>query len=199
MFTGIIECLGTVVALKNEGSNLHIFVKSAISNELKVDQSLSHNGVCLTVVEINNDTYKVVAVAETLQKTNIGKLKVDDIVNLERAMIAGGRLDGHLVQGHVDATATVKNIQDENGSWLFTIQYTPSKEHIVVAKGSVCIDGVSLTVVNPVDDTFSVAIIPYTYEHTRFNQYKIGDTVNIEFDIIGKYFARYFELYSQKD
>jgi riboflavin synthase len=198
MFTGIIECLGTVVALKNEGSNLHIFVKSAISNELKVDQSLSHNGVCLTVVEINNDTYKVVAVAETLQKTNIGKLKVDDIVNLERAMIAGGRLDGHLVQGHVDATATVKNIQDENGSWLFTIQYTPSKEHIVVAKGSVCIDGVSLTVVNPVDDTFSVAIIPYTYEHTRFNQYKIGDTVNIEFDIIGKYFARYFELYSQK-
>jgi riboflavin synthase len=198
MFTGIIECLGKVVALENEGSNLHIFVKAAISNELKVDQSLSHNGVCLTVVEINNDRYKVVAVSETLQKTNIGNLKVGDIVNLERAMIAGGRLDGHLVQGHVDATATVKNIQDENGSWLFTIQYTPSKEHVVVAKGSVCIDGVSLTVVNPVDNTFSVAIIPYTYEHTRFNQYQIGDTVNIEFDIIGKYFARYFELYSQK-
>jgi riboflavin synthase len=198
MFTGIIECLGTVVALENEGSNLHIFVKSSITNELKIDQSLSHNGVCLTVVEINNDTYKVVAVAETLQKTNIGNLKVGDKVNLERAMVAGGRLDGHLVQGHVDATATIKNIQDKNGSWLFTIQYTPSKEHVVVAKGSVCIDGVSLTVVNPIDDTFSVAIIPYTYEHTRFNQYKIGDTVNIEFDIIGKYFARYFELYSRK-
>jgi riboflavin synthase len=198
MFTGIIECLGEVVAIEKEGTNLHITVSSPISEQLKIDQSVSHNGVCLTVVAINNNTHRVVAVDETLKKTNIGNLTTGSVVNVERAMMMGGRFDGHLVQGHVDATATVIDIKDENGSWLFTFQYEPTKEHVVVAKGSVCIDGVSLTVVNPVENKFSVAIIPYTYEYTCFHKYKVGDTVNIEFDIIGKYFARYFELYAQK-
>jgi riboflavin synthase len=198
MFTGIIECLGEVVIAEKVESNLHITISSSISAQLKIDQSVSHNGVCLTVVEVHHNTHKVVAVDETLKKTNTGNLIKGSSVNVERAMMMGGRFDGHLVQGHVDATATVIDIKDENGSWLFTFQYEPTKEHVVVAKGSVCIDGVSLTVVNPVENKFSVAIIPYTYEYTCFHKYIVGDTVNIEFDIIGKYFARYFELYAQK-
>ncbi len=196
MFTGIVECLGTVVFAEKEAANLKLKVASSISPELKIDQSVSHNGVCLTVVAIENSTHTVVAIDETLQKTNIGNLKQGDTVNLERAMLTGARLDGHMVQGHVDATGIITNIKDENGSWSFTIQYKPQPEHMVVAKGSICIDGVSLTVVNPVNDLFSVAIIPYTYEHTCFHYYKVGDKVNLEFDIIGKYFARYFELYA---
>jgi riboflavin synthase len=195
MFTGIIETVGKIKSINSEGDNIHFTVKSDISSVLKVDQSVSHNGVCLTVVEVNGNTHRVTAVAETLQKTNLKNLNIGDFVNLERAMMVGGRLDGHLVQGHVDATAKIISIKDENGSWLFTFHYQPSKEFLLVNKGSVCIDGVSLTVVNPTENKFSVAIIPYTFQNTVFQHYKTGNMVNIEFDIIGKYFSRHFEVY----
>lgn len=197
MFTGIIETLGTIVKVETAGTNMNFTIQSAISSKLKIDQSLSHNGVCLTVVALHEDTHTVTAIDETLQKTNLKYWKTGNKVNLERAMIAGGRLDGHFVQGHVDQVATITNIQDTNGSWLFTLQYKPDKEHMVVNKGSICIDGVSLTVVNPAYNEFSVAIIPYTHEHTLFHQYQIGQTVNLEFDIIGKYFLKYIDLYAQ--
>lgn len=194
MFTGIIESLGRVKQLEKDGGNLHITVESSLSGELKIDQSVAHNGVCLTVVEINEDTYRVTAIDETLEKTNLSQLKSGDMVNLERAMIMGARLDGHLVQGHVDQTAICTGIEEKDGSWFFTFTYDPKSGNVTIEKGSVTIDGVSLTVVNSGASEFSVAIIPYTYEHTRFNSYRVGSEVNLEFDVIGKYVSRYMEL-----
>ena len=190
MFTGIIETLGEITQLKREQGNLHITVKSAISNDLKVDQSVAHNGVCLTVVDFQTAQHTVTAIDETLQKTNIGDLKVGDLVNLERCMQMNGRLDGHIVQGHVDQTAKCVDLQDTDGSWLFTFEYDASKGNVTVEKGSVCVNGISLTVVNSGANIFSVAIIPYTFEHTNLQNVKPGRFVNIEFDIIGKYVAR---------
>lgn len=186
MFTGIIEDLGEIIGIEKEGNNIHFSVKSRLSNELKIDQSVAHNGVCLTVVDIVDDIYKVTAIKETLAKTNLGDLVVGSLVNLERAMAANGRFDGHVVQGHVDQTGVCESITDENGSWMFTIDHE-AKGHITVEKGSITINGVSLTVVNSTTNNFSVCIIPYTFEHTSFKTLKPGDTVNLEFDIIGKY------------
>ncbi|RNC92850.1 MAG: riboflavin synthase [Allomuricauda sp.] len=193
MFTGIIETLGEVVDLKKEGENLHISVSSPITSELKIDQSVSHNGVCLTVVELNGLVYTVTAIQETLEKSALGLLKVGDAVNLERAMILGNRLDGHLVQGHVDQVAACTKIEERDGSWFFTFTYDASKNNVTIEKGSITIDGVSLTVVDSKKDSFSVAIIPYTYEHTRFKSYQEGSLVNLEFDVIGKYVARFMQ------
>lgn len=194
MFTGIIETLGTVEKLEKEGDNLHITVASEITNELKIDQSVSHNGVCLTVVDINNEKYTVTAIEETLDKTNLGTLKVGNKVNLERAMKLGARLDGHIVQGHVDQIATCISVQEKDGSWIFGFQYDSKMNNVTIEKGSITVDGVSLTVVDSKKDSFSVAIIPYTYEHTRFHSYKVGTTVNLEFDVVGKYVARLIAL-----
>ena len=188
MFTGIIEQIGYITAIKKEGENIHFTVQSSIANELKIDQSVAHNGACLTVVSIKDDEYTVTAIHETLEKTNLGEWKVGAKVNLERCMQMNGRLDGHIVQGHVDTTATCTNIEDQNGSWKFTFNYLT--EQVTVEKGSITVNGVSLTVVDSKDRQFSVCIIPYTYEHTNFNQLKIGDKINLEFDIIGKYVAR---------
>ncbi len=190
MFTGIIETLGTVTQLKREQSNLHITIQSAISKELKIDQSVAHNGVCLTVVAIADDSHTVTAIDETLQKSNIGDFKLGDLVNLERCMQMNGRLDGHIVQGHVDQTAICINLQENDGSWVFTFEYDAANGNVTVEKGSVCVNGISLTVVNSKDNSFSVAIIPYTYEHTNLQQVKVGAKVNLEFDIIGKYVAK---------
>lgn len=195
MFTGIIETIGQITNIQREGSNIHFTVQSAISKEFKIDQSVSHNGVCLTVVELENDTHTVTAIDETLIKSNLGKLKIGSPVNLERAMPNNARLDGHMVQGHVDLTGTCVDIKSADGSWYFTFEYPLSKDHIVVDKGSICINGVSLTVCDPVDNRFSVAIIPYTFEHTTFGHLKIGDPINLEFDIIGKYIAKYIQAY----
>ena len=194
MFTGIIETLGTVKNVVKEQENVHLTIESAITNELKIDQSVAHNGVCLTVVDINNDEYTVTAIKETLDKTNIGKLKTSAIVNLERAMKLGDRLDGHIVQGHVDETGVCKNIKDENGSTVYTFEYTSDKNNVTIEKGSITINGVSLTVVNSTKTGFSVAIIPYTWENTTFKTLQVGDTVNLEFDVIGKYVARLTNL-----
>lgn len=190
MFTGIIETLGKITHLKRDGGNLHLSISSTLTSELKVDQSVAHNGVCLTVVNINNDEYTVTAVEETLLKTNLNDLKVGSLVNLERAMILGSRLDGHIVQGHVDTTATCTRVEERDGSWYFTFAYEPNPQHVTIEKGSITIDGVSLTVVNSLQNSFSVAIIPYTYEHTRFKEYIKGSRVNLEFDVIGKYVAK---------
>lgn len=189
MFTGIIEALGKVEKIENEGSNIHFTIKSDLTNELKIDQSLAHNGVCLTVVKINDDVYTVTAIKETLAKSNLGDLKVGSKVNLERAMAASSRFDGHIVQGHVDQTGICQSVKEENGSWMFTITHE-AKDHITVEKGSITINGVSLTVVNSKQNQFSVCIIPYTFEHTSFKTLQPGDTVNLEFDIIGKYVER---------
>ena len=194
MFTGIIETLGEVVALKKEGENLHISIQSAITPELKIDQSVSHNGVCLTVVDIQNRVYTVTAIQETLDKTSLGSLVLGSKVNLERAMVLGARLDGHIVQGHVDQTAVCEKIEEKEGSWFFTFRYDASKNNITIEKGSITVDGVSLTVVDSQKNQFSVAIIPYTYEHTCFNTYSKGSVVNLEFDVIGKYVARLMEF-----
>ncbi|MBL4651741.1 MAG: riboflavin synthase [Flavobacteriales bacterium] len=188
MFTGIVETLGTVKQLEREGGNLHITVESNITSELKIDQSVAHNGVCLTVIEINNAEYIVTAIDETLQKTNLGSLNVGDGVNLERCMQMNGRLDGHMVQGHVDTTGTCTKIEQQDGSWKFTFTY--SSDDVTVTKGSITINGVSLTVVDSLLNQFSVCIIPYTYENTSFKSFKIDSKVNLEFDIIGKYVAR---------
>ena len=196
MFTGIIETLGTIQSLKNENDNLHVSVKSAITNELKIDQSVAHNGVCLTVIAIENDVYTVTAIAETINKTNLGEWKTGDSLNLERAMMLGSRLDGHIVQGHVDQTGICKNIENANGSWYFTFEYDADLNNITIEKGSITVNGVSLTVVNSKKNEFSVAIIPYTYEHTNFKDFKIGTKINLEFDVIGKYVARLFEVRS---
>lgn len=190
MFTGIIEELGTVSEVRKENSNLILTIATAFTPELKVDQSVAHNGVCLTVVEINGNEYKVTAIDETLKRTNLGSLKPGDKINLERCMKLGDRLDGHIVQGHVDTVAEVTRIEEQNGSWLFYFKYPFSSENVTVEKGSVCVNGVSLTVVESKDHSFSVAIIPFTWEHTNFHTLKTGDFVNIEFDVIGKYVAR---------
>lgn len=190
MFTGIIETIGVVTQVEKDLENLHLTIQSNITNELKIDQSVAHNGVCLTVVEITNDTYVVTAIKETIDKTNIGDLKVGDEVNLERAMKLGDRLDGHIVQGHVDETGICKGIKDEVGSTLFTFEYNSVNNNVTIEKGSITVNGVSLTVVNSKDNEFSVAIIPYTLEHTTFKNFKIGSKINLEFDVIGKYVAR---------
>ena len=192
MFTGIIEAAGEVVELQKEGGNLHITVSSSISNELKIDQSVAHNGVCLTVVAINDSTHTVTAIEETLSKTNLSTLEAGDLVNLERCMQMNGRLDGHIVQGHVDQTAVCTSVKEMDGSWFYTFNYDPSFGNITVEKGSITVNGVSLTVVDSNDDHFSVAIIPYTHDHTNFKGIKLNDVVNLEFDIIGKYVAKLF-------
>lgn len=194
MFTGIIEETGEITALKPENGNLHINVKAEIASELKVDQSVAHNGVCLTVVNIHGKEYTVTAIQETLDKSNLGDLKVGGIVNLERGMKLGARLDGHIVQGHVDQTAVCKNVLEKEGSWEFTFEYDPELQNITIEKGSITVNGVSLTVVNSKRNEFSVAIIPYTYENTTFKNLKKGDRVNLEFDVIGKYVKRLNEL-----
>lgn len=193
MFTGIIETLGLVNKLEKEGSNLHITIKSELVNELQIDQSVAHNGVCLTVVSLDEDTYTVTAIEETLLKTNLDKLQVGDKVNLELAMVLGSRLDGHIVQGHVDQTGVCIATDEKDGSHIFTFEYNTGENNVTIEKGSITIDGVSLTVVNSKQNSFSVAIIPYTYEHTRFNSYTIGTKVNLEFDVIGKYVAKLME------
>jgi riboflavin synthase len=190
MFSGIIETLGEVVYLKTTQSNLHITVKSDFTNELKIDQSVAHNGVCLTVVNIENANYTVTAIDETLAKTNLGKLNVGDKVNLERCLRVGDRLDGHIVQGHVDQTAVCVDLKEVDGSWMYTFEYDASKNNITVEKGSISVNGVSLTVVNSLKNRFSVCIIPYTYEHTNFKNIKSGTVVNLEFDILGKYISK---------
>ncbi|MFI1770696.1 riboflavin synthase [Thalassobellus citreus] len=194
MFTGIIENIGVISDLKKELDNLHITIKSPITSELKVDQSVAHNGVCLTVVKIVDDTYTVTAIKETLDKTSLGTIEINDKVNLERAMMLGDRLDGHIVQGHVDQTAICTNVEEANGSWVFTFSYDSSLNNITIEKGSITINGTSLTVVNSKKDSFSVAIIPYTYEHTNFHTFKKGTVVNLEFDVLGKYVAKLLEL-----
>ena len=194
MFTGIIETIGKVIELKKEGSNLHLIVQSSLSNELKIDQSVSHNGVCLTVVEVSGNTHRVTAIDETLKKTNLGLLQIGDEINLERCTKIGDRLDGHIVQGHVDQTGECVSVEEQNGSWLYTFQYSPSKNNLLVEKGSVCINGISLTAFNANGNLFSVAIIPYTHEHTNIKHIMKGSLVNLEFDIIGKYVARMTEF-----
>lgn len=190
MFTGIIETLGTVKEIKTEGTNLHFTIESALSNELKIDQSVSHNGVCLTVVALNDTAHTVTAIQETLEKSNLQHLDLGMKVNLERCMQMNGRLDGHIVQGHVDQTGICILREELDGSWEYRFKYDSSKGNVTVEKGSVCINGISLTVVNSADDEFSVFIIPYTFEHTNLQEVSVGDTVNLEFDIIGKYVAR---------
>jgi len=196
MFTGIIESKGTIIRATPEGSNVHFTIASEISEALKIDQSVAHNGVCLTVVGLSEGTHTVTAVEETLRRSSLGQWGTGSTVNVERAMKADARLDGHLVQGHVDATGTCVYIDERDGSWYFRFRYEPGEERLLVDKGSVCINGVSLTVVEPKGDEFSVAIIPYTYEHTNFKEMKVGEAVNLEFDIIGKYIARYAKLYA---
>ena len=194
MFTGIIEELGEITELNQKDKNLNITVKAEMTSELKIDQSVAHNGVCLTVVDLKGNTYTVTAIRETLQKTDLGHLKVGDKVNLERGMKLGARLDGHIVQGHVDQTAVCTKVSENNGSWEFTFEYDPSLENITIEKGSITINGVSLTVVNSKKNQFSVAIIPYTFENTTFKYLKEGMTVNLEFDVIGKYVKRLTEI-----
>jgi riboflavin synthase len=193
MFTGIIEEVATVHHLEKENDNLHLTIKANFTSELKIDQSVAHNGVCLTVVEINNDLFKVTAIKETLDKTNLGNLNVGDSVNLERGMILGERLDGHLVQGHVDQTGVCIEKTSQNGSHIFTFKYDESLGNVTIEKGSITVNGVSLTVVNSKEDSFSVAIIPYTLEHTTFSKIVSGDIVNLEFDVIGKYARRLYK------
>ncbi|WP_298532078.1 riboflavin synthase [uncultured Algibacter sp.] len=195
MFTGIIEDIGIITDLKPELDNLHISVRSKITSELKIDQSVAHNGVCLTVVSINDDEYTVTAIKETLDKTSLTHLKTNDKVNLERAMKLGDRLDGHIVQGHIDQIATCTEVTEENGSWVFTFNYDSSLNNITIEKGSITVNGTSLTVVNSKKNSFSVAIIPFTYEHTNFSTFKIGTVVNLEFDVLGKYVSRLMELH----
>ena len=195
MFTGIVEAPGTITRIVPEGDNVHFTIESAISRELKIDQSLAHDGVCLTVVECDEKRHTVTAIRETMQRTRLGEWEVGTIVNLERAMRAGARLDGHIVQGHVDTVGECLSVEEAAGSWYFQFRYRPTPETLLVDKGSVCINGVSLTVVEPEEDTFKVAIIPYTYEHTNFKQLRAGSQVNLEFDIIGKYIAKQLGAY----
>lgn len=190
MFTGIIETLGTIRKITAENDNLHIMIASGITGELKIDQSVAHNGVCLTVTEIAGGEYSVTAIRETIEKTNVSEWKIGDSINLERAMKLGDRLDGHIVQGHVDQTAICKSIEEASGSWYFTFEYDPAPGNLTIEKGSITVNGVSLTVVGSKNNEFSVAIIPYTYEHTNFNGFRIGTKINLEFDVIGKYVAR---------
>lgn len=190
MFTGIVEAMGSLVKTESKGTNVEFWFTCPFTQELKVDQSLAHNGVCLTVVEIQGSQYRVTAIDETLQKTNLGDLKVGQKVNLERCMAAHARFDGHIVQGHVDLTGICTEITDQNGSWEYRFSYPKSSGHVTVEKGSICVNGTSLTVVDSQDDSFTVCIIPYTYEHTVFHQLEKGDRVNLEFDILGKYIKK---------
>lgn len=199
MFSGIVEEAATVVAVEREKENLHITLRCSFADELKIDQSVSHNGVCLTVVSLKDDTYTVTAIKETLSLSNLGLLEVGSKVNLERSMPMNGRLDGHIVQGHVDHTAVCLDVTEADGSWYYTFKYEFDKEmakkgYMTVDKGSVTVNGVSLTVVEPTKDTFKVAIIPYTHEHTNFHQIEVGTVVNLEFDIVGKYISRLLAL-----
>ena len=194
MFTGIIESFGKVVDLEKDQKNLHLRLESNLTQELKIDQSLAHNGVCLTVVKIEGDQYTVTAIQETLEKSNLNKIKKDDLINLERAIIMNSRLDGHIVQGHVDQVGICRGVAFRDGSWFFDFEYDQNKKNITIEKGSICVNGVSLTVVNSGPERFSVAIIPYTYEHTNFHLLQKGDTVNLEFDMIGKYISKLYSL-----
>ena len=195
MFTGIIESLGTIQEIKKDKDNVHITIASSITNELKIDQSVAHNGICLTVVSINDNLYTVTAIGETIKKTNISYWQTGDSVNLERAMKLGDRLDGHIVQGHVDQIGSCTMAKETNGSWFYTFEYDTKLENITIEKGSITVNGVSLTVVDSRKNEFSVAIIPYTYEHTNFKNFEIGTKVNLEFDVIGKYVSK---LYTNK-
>ena len=190
MFTGIIETTGLVSDIESAGTNLTFRIESSLASELKIDQSVSHNGVCLTVTSVANDSYTVTAVDETLKKTNLGRIQRGNRINLERCMPANGRFDGHIVQGHVDQTGVCTAVQDVDGSWLFDFQYDSASDNVTVEKGSICINGVSLTVFNSQPDQFRVTIIPYTYDHTNFGDLRAGDTVNLEFDIVGKYLKK---------
>lgn len=192
MFTGIIEEMGKVVDLQKESGNLHITIESNISSELKIDQSLAHNGICLTVIALENNTHTVTAIQESINKTNLSQIKVGDKINLERAMKLGDRLDGHIVQGHVDQVGKCIKVEETDGSWFYTFTYKEEKDNVTIEKGSITINGVSLTVVDSLKNQFSVAIIPYTYENTNFHSIKVNDYVNLEFDVIGKYVARLF-------
>jgi riboflavin synthase len=192
MFTGIIEDLGVIEALKEEDTNLHLTIKSKLASELKIDQSVSHNGVCLTVIDLSPTSYTVTAIKETLDKTTLNSLKLGAIVNLERGLKLGARLDGHMVQGHVDQVGQCIGVEEQNGSWIFRFEYDPSLGNVTIEKGSVTVNGVSLTVVDSKDNRFSVAIIPYTYAHTNFHTFKKGSIVNLEFDVIGKYVSRLY-------
>ena len=194
MFTGIIETLGIVKEIQKDGGNLHLTISSDITKELKIDQSVAHNGVCLTVVAIDNDNYTVTAIKETIYKTTLGEWQVGDLVNLERAMKLGDRLDGHIVQGHVDQTGVCKSITEANGSWYFSFEYNSQLNNITIEKGSITVNGVSLTVVDSKKNQFSVAIIPYTHEHTNFNTFEVGTRINLEFDVIGKYVSRLYAI-----
>ena len=190
MFTGIIETLGTVTNISNNKSNVDFTISSDLSHELRIDQSVAHNGVCLTVINVSENSHTVTAIDETLQKTNLGDWQIGSLVNLERCMQMNGRLDGHIVQGHVDQTARCTAVTETDGSWLYTFEYQSNFDHVTVEKGSVCVNGISLTVVNSLNNQFSVAIIPYTYEHTNLKTVKVCSLVNLEFDIIGKYVAK---------
>jgi riboflavin synthase len=194
MFTGIVETLGIISDIKKDQENIHLTIQTNITNELKIDQSVAHNGVCLTVVNLFDDKHVVTAIKETIDKTTLGSWKIGDKVNIERAMKLGDRLDGHIVQGHVDQTAICKNIEDKEGSWVFTFEYDSTLNNITIEKGSITVNGTSLTVVNSKKDSFSVAIIPYTFENTIFHTFEIGTKVNLEFDVVGKYIARMYEL-----
>lgn len=194
MFTGIIESIGIISDIKKDQGNVHLTIQTNITNELKIDQSVAHNGVCLTVVEIFDNKHVVTAIQETINKTTLGLWQIGDKVNIERAMKLGDRLDGHIVQGHVDQTAVCKSIQEKSGSWEFTFEYDTALNNITIEKGSITVNGTSLTVVNSAKNSFSVAIIPYTYEHTIFHTFEIGTKVNLEFDVVGKYIARMYEL-----
>ncbi len=194
MFTGIIETLGSIQEIRKEKDNVHITVASAITETLKIDQSVAHNGICLTVVAITEKNYTVTAIKETIEKTNLSEWKVGDLLNLERAMKLGDRLDGHIVQGHVDQIGICKSIKQANGSWYFTFEYDEKLNNITIEKGSITVNGVSLTVVNSMKNKFSVAIIPYTYEHTNFKNFQIGTKINLEFDVIGKYVSKLYSL-----
>ncbi|MBD3627378.1 riboflavin synthase [Cyclobacterium sp.] len=195
MFTGIVESIGKIKQKKPDGTNVHFDIESPLAGELKIDQSVSHNGVCLTVVAVDKDIYRVTAIEETLQKTNLGNLEKGHVVNLERCMPANGRFDGHIVQGHVDQTGTLAAVSNKEGSWIFDFTYDSQAGNITVEKGSICVNGTSLTCFNSKEGSFSVAIIPYTYEHTNFHLLRPGDTVNLEFDIIGKYIQRVLKGY----
>ena len=198
MFTGIIENLGTVAKVEKHQTNLELYVESSLASELKIDQSVAHNGICLTVVEIFGDrTYRVTAIDETIAKTNIGDLKEGDKINIERCMTMGARLDGHIVQGHVDQIGVCEGVEEQDGSWIYSFSYDPSLGNVTVEKGSITVNGTSLTVVNSLEGGFSVAIIPYTYENTVFHTLRKGDRVNLEFDVIGKYVARMMEGYKK--
>lgn len=194
MFTGIIEAFGTITQLEKEGENIHIRLKSNLTSELKIDQSVAHNGVCLTVVKIDDKNYTVTAIKETIEKTNLSTWRVGDKINLERAMQLGARLDGHIVQGHVDQVGTCTNVREEDGSWVFDFDYDPSTKNLTIEKGSITVNGTSLTVINSGISTFSVAIIPYTYEHTNFHSFQKGTLVNLEFDVVGKYIVKMQQL-----